>query len=225
MEQAPPALPQSLLADSVIGLDVGMTHLLNDSKGQKQDNPRFLQRAEENLRRKQKSLSRKQKGSKKRGKARQLLAKCHEKVAQAQEDFQHKVSKAIVDENQAIIVETLQVKNMLKNHKLAKHIADCAWSKLLNKLSYKAQRSGKHFVKLDQWFASSKLCSCCGHKIERLPLSVRQWCCPQCGMTHDRDLNAALNIKARGIMQLKAEGLSVSANRGLRKTGHVPAVA
>ena len=225
MVDNPPALLNHINSDSVIGIDVGISHLLNDSNGKKQDNPRFLQRAYRNLRRKQKSLSRKQKGSKGRARARNILAKCHEKVVNAREDFQHKVSKAIVDENQAIVVESLQIKNMLKNHKLAKHIADCAWSNLLNKLSYKAERQGKHFVKLGQWFASSKLCSCCGYKVEKLPLSVRHWICPECKMEHDRDINAALNIKKRGIVQLKAEGLSVSANGGLRKPGCYPAVA
>ena len=114
---------------------------------------------------------------------------------------------------------------MLKNRKLAKHIADCAWGKFIEKLAYKASWSGKHLVKIEQWFASSKTCSCCQYKLDKLPLSMRSWACPECEATHDRDLNAALNIKAQGILKLKAEGKSVSASRGLRKTDLLSAAA
>lgn len=210
---------QEINAEKIIGIDVGIDNILNCSTGFKSNNPRYLSRAANNLRRKQKSLSRKIKGSRRRAQARLLLAKCHEKVANARNDFQHKASKKIVDENQAIIVETLKVKNMLQNRKLAKHIADCAWGNLLTKFEYKSKYSGKHYVKIDQWFASSKTCSCCNHKLENLPLHIRSWVCPECNHLHDRDLNAALNIKNQGIIKLKAEGKSVSASGGLRKTG------
>lgn len=211
--------------DKVIGIDVGISHLITDSNGKKEDNPRYLTRAESNLRRKQKSLSRKVKGSNTRAKARHILAKCYEKTRNCRNDYQHKLTKAIVDENQAIIVETLKVKNMLKNHKMAKHIADASWSNLICKLEYKAHHKGVHFVKLGQWFASSKTCACCLFKMDELPLSVRHWICPNCKTYHDRDINAALNIKKQGILKLKAEGLSVSANGGLRKSGNLSAVA
>ena len=218
-------LRSSINADKMIGLDVGITHLLSCSTGDKQDNPKYLNRAQQNLRRKQKSLSRKVKGSRQRAKARLILAKCHEKVATCRNDFQHKLTKTLVDKNQAISVETLKVKNMLKNHKLAKHIADAAWHKLLEKLEYKAKQSGVHLAKIDQWFASSKTCSSCSFKMDKLLLSVREWHCPNCNAHHDRDINAAVNIKKQGILKLKAEGLSVSANGGLRKTDYLSAVA
>ncbi|MCL4408859.1 MAG: transposase, partial [Gammaproteobacteria bacterium] len=165
------------------------------------------------------------KGSKGRAKARLKLAKAHQRLANARADFQHKLSRTIVDENQAVIVETLKVKNMLKNKKLSKHIADASWSGLIQKFEYKAREQGKHLIKIDQWLASSKTCSCCGHTLEELSLNVRDWQCPSCSAQHDRDINAALNIKAQGILKLKAAGLSVSANGGKRQSGHVPVAA
>ena len=223
--QEAPAPIQSLNAVQVLGLDMGLTHIAIDSNGTKKPNPRFLKKASANLRRKQKALSRCKKGSKGRAKARLKLAKAHQRLANARADFQHKLSRHVIDENQAVIVETLKVKNMLKNRKLSKHIADASWSGLIQKLEYKAKEQGKHLVKIDQWFASSKTCSCCGHKLEYLSLNVRDWQCPSCSTQHDRDINAALNIRAHGILKLKAAGLSVSANGGKRKTSHVLAAA
>lgn len=211
--------------DTVLGVDMGLTHLAIDSEGNKIANPRFLKRAATNLRRKQKALSRCQKGSKGRAKARLKLAKAHERLANARADFQHNLSRQLIDENQAVAVETLKVKNLLKNRKLAKHIADASWFGLIQKLEYKAKAQGKYLVKVDQWFASSKTCSCCAHKVDSLPLKVRNWSCPVCHTEHDRDINAAINIRQQGVIKLRAEGLSVPANGGLRKPGHAPAVA
>ncbi|WP_035541070.1 RNA-guided endonuclease InsQ/TnpB family protein [Halomonas sp. GFAJ-1] len=212
--------------ETVLGVDMGLTHLAIDSTGRKVANPRFLKLAPANLRRKQKALSRCQKGSKRRTKARLMLAKAHERLANVRADFQHKLSRQLIDDNQAVVVETLSVKNMLKNRKLAKHIADASWSRLIEKLAYKAKQQGKHLVRIDQWFASSKTCAGCGHKVEQMPLSVRTWDCPSCGTKAiDRDVNAAITIRQQGILKLKAEGLSVSAHRGLCKTGHAPAAA
>lgn len=211
--------------DTVLGVDMGLTHLAIDSEGNKIANPRFLKRAATNLRRKQKALSRCQKGSKGRAKARLQLAKAHERLANARADFQHNLSRQLIDENQAVAVETLKVKNLLKNRKLAKHIADASWFGLIQKLEYKAKAQGKYLVKVDQWFASSKTCSCCAHKVDSLPLKVRNWSCPVCHTEHDRDINAAINIRQQGVIKLRAEGLSVPANGGLRKPGHAPAAA
>ncbi|WP_290654374.1 RNA-guided endonuclease TnpB family protein [Idiomarina sp.] len=214
--------------DTVLGVDMGLTHLAIDSEGNKTANPRFLKRAQSNLRRKQKALSRCQKGSKGRTKARLKLAKAHERLANTRADFQHNLSRQLIDENQAVVVETLKVKNLLKNRKLSKHIADASWSGLiqkLEKLEYKAKEQGKHLVKIDQWFASSKTCSCCGHKVDTLPLSVRNWSCPACTAELERDVNAAINIRQQGVIKLRAEGLSVPANGGLRKSGHAPVAA
>lgn len=216
---AEPSPLVSLEEDKVLGVDAGLTHLLIQSDHEKVDNPRFVKRAERNLRRKQKKLSRKQKGSSNRAKARLLVAKCHERTANARNHFQHKLSKRLVDENQAIIVESLKVKNMLKNRRLSKHIADAAWSSLGAKIAYKAKAQGKHKVEIDTFFPSSKTHHECGHKVDRLPLNVRTWDCPNCGVKGiDRDINAALNIKQQGILKLKAAGLTVSANGGLRKS-------
>ena len=206
--------------DTVLGVDMGLTHLAIDSEGNKTANPRFLKRAQSNLRRKQKALSRCQKGSKGRTKARLKLAKAHERLANTRADFQHNLSRQLIDENQAVVVETLKVKNLLKNRKLSKHIADASWFSLIQKLEYKAKEQGKHLVKIDQWFASSKTCSCCGHKVDTLPLSVRNWSCPACTVELDRDVNAAINIRQQGVIKLRAEGLSVPANGGLRKSSH-----
>ena len=221
----PEAKPISEIhSGSIIGVDVGLPHLAITSKGEKVVNPRFLKNALQNLKRKQKALSRCKKDSKGRAKARLLVAKAHERVAFARNDFQHKLSKQLVDENQAVIVETLKVKNMLKNHCLARSIADAGWHSLLSKIGYKAKREGKYLVKIDQWFASSKTCSCCNQKQEKMPLNIRSWT-GECGAVHDRDINAAVNIKHQGILKLKAAGLSVSADGGKRKSGISPVAA
>ncbi len=212
-------------SDQITGIDLGLTHLLIESNGKKEDNPRFLKRAYTNFRRKNKKLSRTKKGSKGRVKARIQFAQAHEKVANARSDFQHKLSRRLIDENQAVIVETLKSSNMMKNGKLAKHIADAAWHGLVLKLEYKAKEQGKHLVKIDQWVASSKTCSCCGHKLDSLNLDVREWDCPKCSSHWDRDINAAINVRTHGIIDLKAAGLSVSANGGLCKPGNLPVAA
>ena len=204
----------------IVGVDVGLTDIAIISTGVKTGNPRFIKNAQCNLKRKQKKLSRCKKGSKGRSKARLLVAKAHERVAFARNDFQHKLSRQLIDENQAVIVETLKVKNMLKNHCLARSIADAGWHSLITKLEYKAKQAGKHLVKIDQWFASSKTCSCCGQKQEEMPLNIRSWTC-DCGYVADRDINAAINVKKQGILKLKAEGLSVSADGGKRKSSTV----
>jgi len=195
---------------NITGIDLGLSHFAIESNGRKIDNPKFVKRAEKNLRRKQRQLSRKAKGSTNRAKARLVVAKCHEKVANARADFQHKLSRTLVDENQAVIIETLKSANMMKNRKLAKHIADASWHSFVVKLEYKLKEQGRHLIKLDQWYASSKICHCCGHKMKEMPLSVRKWNCPTCGTTDiDRDFNAALNIRDKGILELKAAGQSL----------------
>ena len=211
-EQAAPAPLKDVDAAKVVGLDMGLSHLAIDSTGRKIANPRFLKQAQQNLKRKQQALSRTKKGSANRAKARLLVAKAHERLANARNDFQHKLSRQIVDDNQAVIVETLKVSNMMKNTCLSKHIGDASWHALMTKLDYKAREQGKHLVKIDPWFASSKTCHVCQHKVDAMPLNIRSWECPACHTLHDRDINAALNIKHQGIVKLKAEGLSVSAH-------------
>lgn len=214
--QEVPAKP--LCITQLTGYDMGLSHYLISSGGNKVNNPRHLINASRNLRRKQKALSRKQHGSANRRKARLQLSAVHERVVSARTDFQHKLSRAIVDENQAIIVETLKAANMMKNHSLSRAIGDAGWHSFVMKLEYKAQAAGVHLVKLDQWFASSKICHCCSYKMPEMPLDKRIWQCPECGVEHDRDINAALNIRHKGIMELQAAGLVVSAHRGQCKS-------
>lgn len=214
--------PEEHFSD-VLGIDLGLKEFSIASDGEKTPNPRFTKRAAKNLRKKQKSLSRKQKSSKKRAKAKILVAKAHEKTKNARDDFQHKLSKNIADKNQAVGVETLKVKNMLKNRKLSRAISDAGWSGFVTKLEYKLERVGGRLVKIDTFFPSSKLCSACFHKMEAMPLSVRTWECPECGSFHDRDINAACNIRNQAILKLKAAGCTVSARGGLRQTTSVAA--
>jgi len=203
---------------NVTGCDMGLSHYLIQSSGKKIANPRHLLNASRNLRRKQKALARKKWGSANRSKARRQLAALHERVANARADFQHKLSRTLIGDSQAIIVETLKSANMMKNHKLARAIGDAGWHGFIMKLEYKATAAGVHLVKVDQWFASSKTCHCCGHKLTELKLSERSWQCPSCLVINDRDLNAALNIRQKGILELKAAGLVVSAHGGQRNS-------
>jgi len=203
-----------------IGVDVGLTHLAVTSDGSKFDNPRHLRKATRNLKRKQQSLSRKKKGSKSRDKARKLVARVHERVACVRKDFLHKLSRRIVNENQVIAVENLNVKGIMKNHALAKATADAGWATLTNFLEYKAARAGKAFVKCDRWYPSSKACSACSFVCESMPLDVRAWTCAKCETRHDRDVNAARNIRAEGLRML-AGGQPVAASGGNVSRGAV----
>lgn len=195
---------------TAIGIDLGLTDFFTGSNGHVETNPRHLRNAEKNLKRKQRQLSRKKKGSANRAKARKVLANAHEKLRNIRNDFQHKISRTLVDENQAVIVETLKSSNMMKNKHLAKAIGDAAWTSFVSKLEYKAKAKGHHLHKLSQWFAGSKTCSCCGHKMEEMPLNIREWACPSCSAHHLRDVNAAINHLKQGIIELKAAGLSFS---------------
>ncbi len=189
------------LSESInsVGVDVGITSLVALSTGEKVANPKNLKKKRKKLRRVQKALSRKQKGSKNRHKAKLKVAKVHQEITDARKDFLHKLTTQLVRENQTIAVENLAVKNMLRNHKLAQAISDASWGELIRQLEYKCQWYGRTLVKIDRWFPSSKTCGHCGHIIEKLPLSIREWDCPECGTKHDRDINAARNILAAGL--------------------------
>ena len=207
------AIPEVSTIGKAIGIDVGLTHLAITSNGSKFDNPRHLRKATRNLKRKQQSLSRKLKGSNSRNKARKLVARAHERISCARKDYLHKLSRRIVNENQVIAVESLNVKGMIKNHNLAKAVSDAGWGMLVNFLEYKAARAGKAFVKCDRWFPSSKACSSCGAICDKLPLDVRSWTCPHCAVVHDRDVNAAINIRDEGL-RILAGGTPATADRG-----------
>ncbi len=189
-------LPQ---VDKAIGIDAGITSLIATSDGEKVVNPKHFKRLRFKLRQAQKSLSRKVKGSNNREKARIEVARIHAAIADSRTDFLHKLTTRLVRENQTIAVEDLAVKNMMKNRKLAQAIADASWSELIRQLEYKCQWYGRTLVKIDRWFPSSKRCGNCGHVVDKLPLDVREWDCPECGTHHDRDINAAHNILAAGL--------------------------
>ncbi|TAG97455.1 MAG: transposase [Oscillatoriales cyanobacterium] len=189
-------LPKSL---NQIGVDLGITSLIALSNGEKIANPKTFKAKRRKLRQAQKALSRKVKGSNNRHKARLKVAKVYAEISDTRNDFLHKLTTRLVRENQLIAVEDLSVKNMLKNHKLALSISDAAWGELTRQLEYKCDWYGRTFVKIDRWFPSSKRCGHCGHIVDKLPLSVREWDCPKCGTHHDRDVNAAKNILTAGL--------------------------
>lgn len=193
--------PRDLTLDPVahsVGLDAGISSLVTLSTGEKVTNPRHFAKHRQRLRRAQKSLSRKTKGSRNRDKARLKIARIQQQISNSRQDHLHKLTTRLIRENQTIAVESLAVKNMVKNRKLALSISDAGWGELVRQLEYKAQWYGRTLVKIDQWFPSSKRCGACGHIVERLPLNIREWDCPQCGVQHDRDMNAARNILAVG---------------------------
>lgn len=198
----------------ILGIDVGLSHLVVTSDGSKFNNPKHLAKAEKNLKRKQKNLSRKVKGSNSRNKARLLVAKAHERTANARKDWLHKLSNRLVNENQVIAVEDLHVKGLMKNHCLAKAVGDAGWSMFSYFLKYKAARAGKGYIEVNRYFPSSKLCSSCLHKQAKMPLNIRAWRCDSCGALHDRDVNAAQNIRNEAH-RLIAAGIAGTANRGI----------
>ena len=201
----------------IYGVDLGIKHFAVVTDGEKvslYDNPRHIAKHEKNLKRKQKKLAHKQKGSNSRNKYRKVVAKVYERVSNSRQDFLHKLSYKLVSDSQAVIVENLNVKGMVRNHKLAKAISDVGWGTFTNFLAYKLERKGGKLVEIDRWFPSSKLCSNCFYQIGEMPLDIREWTCPHCGTHHDRDENAAINIRAEGIRMLKAEGSAVSAVGG-----------
>jgi len=185
--------------ENAIGIDLGITSLIADSNGKKITNPKHFKKHRKRLKKAQKNLARKQKGSKNREKARIKVAKIYLEISDSRKDFLHKLTTRLVRENQVIAVESLAVKNMVKNHKLALAISDSGWSELIRQLDYKCRWYGRKLVEIDRWFPSSKRCNSCGHIVEKMTLNIREWQCPNCGVNHDRDINASKNILAAGL--------------------------
>lgn len=174
-----------------VGIDLGLTRFITCSNGEKIEHPHNLRRAERRLKRLQRRLSAKQRGSKNRAKSIIKLAIQHERVNNRRSDFLHKLSRRIVNENQVICLESLNVNGMLRNHRLAKSIADSGWSEFVEQLKYKAEAGGRIIRQIDQFYPSSKTCNVCGYVLSKLKLSVRNWVCPGCDTVHDRDENAS----------------------------------
>ncbi|MFF7528524.1 RNA-guided endonuclease InsQ/TnpB family protein [Streptomyces bobili] len=201
--------------DRILGIDLGLTHFVVLSDGTKIDSPRFLRRAEKKLKKTQKGLSRKQKGSKNREKARLKFARAHAKVADARHEFHHQLSTKLISENQGIAVEDLSVRGLART-RLAKSVHDAGWASFVNMLEYKAQRYGRTLIKIGRFEPTSQICSTCGVHDGPKPLDVREWTCAACGTVHDRDTNAAINVKT-------AAGLAVSACGAPLRPGAIPA--
>lgn len=190
-----------------VGLDMGITSLVTTSYGEKVINPKAAKKYRRRLATAQRHLARKQKGSKRRLRAKRKVARIHEKISEIRKDQLHKLTTRLVRENQAIVVEDLSVRNMVRNHNLAGSISDAGWSMLRTMLEYKCNWYGRELNVVDRWFPSSKTCSKCGHVIEKLPINVREWACPKCRANHDRDLNAAINILSAGTVDYTDGGI------------------
>ena len=188
--------------DKNTGLDLGVKDLCITSDGTRYWNPKTIRKYEKKLAKLQRQLSHKEKRSRNYYKQKKKIAICHEKIRNIRKDYLHKVSHEIISENQVIVSEGLQIKNMVKNHHLAKSIMDVSWYELTRQLGYKAEWNGRQYIKIDAFYASSQICSSCGYQNTDIKdLSVREWICPKCRAKHDRDLNAAKNILAEGLRQ------------------------
>ncbi len=183
----------------MVGLDLGLKSIVITSDGHTHGNPKFFAKDERKLARAQRRLAKKRKGSKNRDKARRKVARIHARIADRRRDSQQKLSTQIIRENQVVCVESLHVKNMVRNRHLGKAISDVGWGEFVRQLDYKAACYGRTLVKIDKWYPSSKRCFDCGHVLETLSLDIRVWTCPECATVHDRDVNAANNILAAGL--------------------------
>jgi putative transposase len=195
--------------NSVVGIDLGIKDFIVSSEGRVYENLKIKRNNKNKIGKLQRELSRKVKGSSNRNKARVKLAKLYEKLNNKKEYYLHSVVNQLLSENQTIVIEDLNVKGMLKNHKLAGSIQELSLYRFKEILKYKALWYGREVIEVDKWFPSSKLCSGCGYKNQGLSLKDRSWICPECGLIHDRDLNAALNIKKEGIRIKNKIGMSL----------------
>jgi putative transposase len=210
-------IPPAPATTAAVGIDAGITSLVTLSTGEKVTNPRHERRDRARLAKAQRELARKVKGSVNRDKAGRKAAKVYARITDRRRDHLHKLTTRLVRENQTVVIEDLTVRNMVRNHKLARAISDAAWRELRAMLEYKCAWYGRELVVIDRWFPSSKLCGACGTVVARMPLNVREWTCG-CGTVHDRDVNAAKNILAAGLA-VSACGGGVRPQRESSRTG------
>ena len=190
----------------VIGIDLGIKDLVIDSNGNKYENPKYLNKIEKKIKHLNRLYSKKIKGSKNQEKVRLKLAVAHEKLCNKRKDNLHKITTKLIKENDIICIENLNIKGMTKNHHLAKAIQDASFGTLVSMLKYKAIWHNRQIIEIGRFYPSSKLCHCCGHKMDYMGLEVREWSCPNCGEHHDRDINAAINIMKEGLKILDNQG-------------------
>ncbi len=186
-------------ATSAVGVDAGITSLVTLSTGEKITNPGHERRDRARLVKAQRALSRKAKGSANRASARVRVARVHARITGRRRDHLHKLSTRIIRENQTVIIEDLPVRDMVRNHSLARAISDASWAELRRQLEYKAGWYGRTVIAVDRFYPSSKTCSACGVITAKMPLNIREWTCAACGVRDDRDLNAAKVIRAEGL--------------------------
>lgn len=193
-----------------IGVDLGLNDLIITNEGHKfQRVSKQLEKTNLLLKKAQRKLARSKIGSNNRNKLRLRVQKLYLKITRIRNDYYHSISSWLVSNYDAIYLENLNINGMLKNHRMARAIQEAAWSTLVDMIKYKCNFYGKTVHQINRFFPSSKTCSCCGHKADKMPLDIREWTCPSCGSEHDRDINAAMNIKNQGQIDCYEEILSV----------------
>ena len=200
-------IPEYEHTGEVIGIDLGIKDLVINSNGNKFSNPKYQAKAEKKIKRLNRLYSKVQKGSKNQEKVRLKLAIAYEKLGNKRKDNLHKLTTKLIKENDIICIENLNVKGMSKNHHLAKAIQDCTFGTLVSMLKYKAAWHNRQIIEIGRFYPSSKTCNCCGHRMNYMGLEIRKWTCPNCGTKHDRDINAAINIKNEGLRILDNQGM------------------